>query len=306
MAAHWEVLIATADLETCRRLASILSPWGVKPICASTVGKAKAVLARQGVPMVFCEDRLADGSFRDVLGAARLVKSKVRVVVISRTSDENGYLEAIQGGAFDVIPSSCRPADVHRVVSHAMREDGERPHGPAFNDVHEIKVFYDRWKASVFRFCRLFLGYKDPANECVCEAFSNYLREKPALQTNALPPRLMGFALAAAKRRSLPVSSQASLPGHSLREKILCIPCDQRAVFILRSVLRMSDVSVALATELQVDHMRGLWLSSLFHLREILPRRFFERGAPGRQGHWARVRNVDMASGAMISSPATP
>ncbi len=123
VAADWEILIATADLETCRRIASILSQWGFEPICASTVGKAKAILARQGIPMVFCEDHLADGGFRDVLGAAKLVQSKVCVVLTSRRSDGDGYLEAIQLGAFDAIPCPCRPADVHRVVSHAMRGD---------------------------------------------------------------------------------------------------------------------------------------------------------------------------------------
>jgi len=124
MLAYWEVLIATADLETCRRLASILSQWGFVPICAVTVAKAKAILARQSVPMVFCEDRLADGSFRDVLGAAKLVNSNARVVVTSRTDDADGDQEAVQLGAFDVIPCPCRPADVHRVVSHAM-SDGD-------------------------------------------------------------------------------------------------------------------------------------------------------------------------------------
>jgi len=285
---HREVLIATADLEACRRLASVLSPWGFEPICASTVGKAKAVLARGGVPMVFCEDRLVDGSFRDVLAAATLVKSKVRVVVLSRTDDENGYLEAIQLGAFDVIPCPCRPADVHRVVSQAMRDDGEKPQASAFSEVHEVKVFYDRWKSSVFRFCCFFLGYKDLANECTREAFASYLREKLVLQSSALSPRLMGFALAAVKRRALPVS-QANPRGQSLREKILCIPGDQRAVFILRSVLGLADSSVALATGLPVERMRSLWLSSVFHLREMLPRRSFERGPSRHPGDMASV-----------------
>lgn len=288
MVACWEVLIATPDLETCRRLASFLSQWGLEPLCAVTVGKAKAILARQGVPMVFCEDRLADGSFRDVLSAAKLVNSNARVVMISRTNDENGHLEAIQLGAFDVIPCPCLPADVHRVVFHAMRDDGEKPNGPAFSEADEIKVFYDRWKVSVFRFCCLFLGDKDLASECTCEAFSNFLREKPVLQTGTLPPPLMGFALAAVKRRSVPVS-QANLPSQRLPERVLCIPCDQRAVFILRSVLGMSDLFAALATGLPVERIRGLWLSSLFNLRAMLPRPFFERKARGRRGDMARA-----------------
>ncbi len=127
MAAHCEVLIASADRDTCRRLASIFSQWGLEAICAATVGKAKAILARQSVPMVFCEERLADGSFHDVVRAAKLVQSKVRVLVTSRRPDGNGCPEAIELGAFDVIPCPCRPADVHRAVFQAMRDDGEKP-----------------------------------------------------------------------------------------------------------------------------------------------------------------------------------
>ena len=141
-AAHCEVLVASADAESRRILASVLSQWGLEIICSSTVSNANAILARQAVPLVFCEDRLADGTFRDVLGAARLVKPKVRVVVSARMSDENRYSEAIQLGAFDVIPCPCRLADVQRVVFHAMRDDGEGAEDSVFNDTCEAFLNY--------------------------------------------------------------------------------------------------------------------------------------------------------------------
>jgi len=53
-------------------------------------------------------------------------------------------------------------------------------------------------------------------------------------------------------------------------------------VFILRSMLGMSDSSVASATGLPMERLRGLWRRSLFNLREILPREFFERVISGR------------------------
>ncbi len=158
MAAHCEVLVASADVESRRILASILSQWGLELICSSTVSNANAILARQAVPLVFCEDRLVDGTFHDVLGAAKLAKSKVHVVVASRMDDGNRSLEAIQLGAFDVIPFPCRPADVQRVVFHAMRDDGKKPDNSAFRDAYDVKLFYDRWKASALRLCYLFLG----------------------------------------------------------------------------------------------------------------------------------------------------
>jgi hypothetical protein len=180
---------------------------------------------------------------------------------------------------------SGNPVDLAADSADAL---GRIPQENALTEAHEIKVFYDRWKASVLRFCCLFLGRKDLGAECTGEAFLNYLREEPALQTSALPSHLMRLALAAVKRRSALVS-QANLPGQSLRENLLRIPCEQRAVFIMRSVLGMSDSSVALATELPMERMRGLWRRSLFNLREMLPREFFERAVPDREGDLASV-----------------
>jgi DNA-binding NtrC family response regulator len=122
MDAQPEVLIASADSETRRTLASILSQWGVEPIFCSTVRKAKAILARQAVPLVFCEDRLADGSFRDLLSERKVAKLKARVAVIFRMADGNGYLEAIHLGAFNAIRCSFCLANVQRVIFHAMSD----------------------------------------------------------------------------------------------------------------------------------------------------------------------------------------
>ncbi len=289
VAANRGILIATADLETCRRLASILGQWGFEPVCASTVGQAQTILARQVVPLVFCDDRLADGSFRDLLSAVKFARPKVRVVVISPTGDRSGSLEAIQLGAFDVVPRPCRLADVQQVIFHAMRSEEEKLEGPVFKNADEIKVFYDRWKESVFRFCSLFLGHSDLATKCTGEAFLNYLREEPHLHASELPPRLMAFALAAVKQCSASVSL-VTRPSRSLRENLLSISSDQRAVFIMRSVLVMADSAIASAIGLSVERMRGLWRRSLFNLREMLPREFFECVVPGRQEDVARVQ----------------
>lgn len=123
-APHCEVLAASADPQSRLVLASVLSQWGLELICSSTVSNTNAILARQPVPLLFCEERLADGTFRDVLGAAKLMKSRLHIVVSSPMDDEKRW-EAIQLGAFEVIPFPCRAADVQRVVFHSMCDDGE-------------------------------------------------------------------------------------------------------------------------------------------------------------------------------------
>lgn len=119
MATRLEVLIVSADLEICRTLASVLSQWGLEPTCCSTAGEAAEFMALQAVPLVFCEDHLSDGSFRDVLKAAEGAVPKVRVVVTTRNGCRS---EAFRLGAFNVISCPCRSADVQQTIFHALRK----------------------------------------------------------------------------------------------------------------------------------------------------------------------------------------
>lgn len=118
MANRVEVLIVSSHLETCRDLASVLSQWGLEPYCCATVSEAVDLLAVQPMPLVFCEDHLPDGTFRDVLKAARCSMSKVRVVVTTRNGCRS---EAFRLGAFNVIPCPCRSTDVQQTIYQAIQ-----------------------------------------------------------------------------------------------------------------------------------------------------------------------------------------
>ena len=73
--------------------------------------------------LIFCEDKLADGTYLDLLDT--LGKPlKTRLVVISQTPDVNEkYNEAIELGAFDVIASPCQPSDVQWMLVRAIQEE---------------------------------------------------------------------------------------------------------------------------------------------------------------------------------------
>ncbi len=131
MTAQTDVLIASADLQTCRTLASILSQWGLEPIFCSTVSKAKAILAQKPVPLVFCEDQLTDGSFRDLLHARTFAQLKARVAVIFRMAggNGNGDVQAMELSAFNAVACPYRLTDVQRVILDAMR-DAPGPNRP--------------------------------------------------------------------------------------------------------------------------------------------------------------------------------
>lgn len=96
------------------------------PVCCSGVQEAFTLLPEACPSLIFCEETLADGTYRDLL---RLMgkTARTRFVVISPTADvDANYNEAISLGAFDMIASPCRRSDVQWIAIRAMHEDNRR------------------------------------------------------------------------------------------------------------------------------------------------------------------------------------
>ena len=119
-----KVLLACADPENRRALTSLLGQCGVQTVVSSSVRESRRILARGGVAMVFCEARLADGSFQEVLRDAGVPQQHVPVVVTSRLDDTNEYLEAMRLGAFDFIACPYRRSEVEWIVQNALHDAG--------------------------------------------------------------------------------------------------------------------------------------------------------------------------------------
>ena len=121
-----QILVVSSELEHRRMLISILNREGWDTVCASKVADCEEVLARENVNLVFCDRRLADGTYRDIVAITRSLRRNVRVVVTSRLADWDEYLEALHQGAFDLIASPCQPTDVVWAILQAKREDQDR------------------------------------------------------------------------------------------------------------------------------------------------------------------------------------
>jgi DNA-binding NtrC family response regulator len=126
MEANPQILIVSSELENRRALNSFLHKEGYETICASRVTECQEALQSQTVSLIFCDRRLSDGSYRDVLAATRESHRHVRVIVMSRLADWDEYLDALHHGAFDLIASPCQPTDVLWAIVQARREDHER------------------------------------------------------------------------------------------------------------------------------------------------------------------------------------
>jgi DNA-binding NtrC family response regulator len=72
--------------------------------------------------LIFCDRRLSDGTYRDVIAATYAASLPARVIVTSRLADWDEYLDALHHGAFDLIASPCQPTDVLWAIVQARRE----------------------------------------------------------------------------------------------------------------------------------------------------------------------------------------
>ena len=120
-----QILVVSSDLDQRRALISILQQEGWSPLHASHLTECRDLLAKRNVGLVFCERRLADGTYRDLLSVTQAPERRVSVVVTSRLADWDEYLEALRYGAVDLIPSPCKPSDVSSAIAQAQREDLE-------------------------------------------------------------------------------------------------------------------------------------------------------------------------------------
>jgi|ERR1700687_1909722 len=116
-----EALVTCADTEYLDVLASFLEECGLTTIPSSTVKEAQAILTRRPIRLVFCEDGLPDGGFREILDAAKRARVRIPVVVMSNSCCWDHYLRAMHRGAFDYIKYPPCRAEVEWVIQNVFR-----------------------------------------------------------------------------------------------------------------------------------------------------------------------------------------
>ena len=123
MTSPFEVLVVSSDSSLRHRLADILVTLGIDPVRLSSLRECHQVLAQKKVGLVFCDPKVQDGNYKDLLSAYSPLPEKPRVVVTSSTADWDEFQEAIRCGAFDVISAPCRHADVEWMIIQAKRAE---------------------------------------------------------------------------------------------------------------------------------------------------------------------------------------
>jgi DNA-binding NtrC family response regulator len=118
----WDVLVVSKEMENRKALQLVLEQLSLNVIQCSDLVQASEVLSRQPVELVFCDDSLSDGTYRDLLPPKKQGR-KPRLVVMMRTGEWEEYVEAMRLGAFDAMRRSWHPTDVELLVLLAMHEE---------------------------------------------------------------------------------------------------------------------------------------------------------------------------------------
>lgn len=113
-----DALIVSARHEHLKTLMRVLDASSARVITAFSLRQAQEALALQSFGIVFCDESLSDGTYRDLLS----MSIELKLVLLLRSGDWPEYLEAMQQGAFDVLRCPLQPAEVENVLLRATTE----------------------------------------------------------------------------------------------------------------------------------------------------------------------------------------
>jgi DNA-directed RNA polymerase specialized sigma24 family protein len=139
----------------------------------------------------------------------------------------------------------------------------------ASREESDIREFYQRWSAMVFTFCRFYLGDEGLGEAATAQAFSKFLTRGLPRYNDHLPLGLLRSALQSVRH------FHVAVPHHELQSDlshvVLSLPPEDRAVFILRGLLRLHFRWIAAAAGVSRQRVQQLWVRGLIRVRCYFP-----------------------------------
>jgi DNA-binding NtrC family response regulator len=116
------ILVVSANLESRREVSRILEALSVQVVPCSTLAQAEQVLSLQYPSLIFCDERLPDGGYADLLELKLPGRVPPPIVVLTRNGEWELYMDATPSGAFDVVRSPWCPTDIELSLIRGVRE----------------------------------------------------------------------------------------------------------------------------------------------------------------------------------------
>ena len=115
------ILIVSCRPENRRLLMRVFDGLPIDAYSAPSLQQAKEALQLRSFSVIFCEERLSDGSYLDLLRDVLAVPEDIRFVVMLCTGEWEEYLEALRHGASEVLRCPLQPTDIDLALIHVMR-----------------------------------------------------------------------------------------------------------------------------------------------------------------------------------------
>jgi DNA-binding NtrC family response regulator len=121
-----DALVVSERMEHVKSLVRILDRLTINVYVACTLKQAQELLGRQALGLVFCDERISGGSYRELLPFGDARRKASRFVIMLQTGEWNEYLEAMRLGAFEVIRCPVQPTDIEMTLINATRDQAQK------------------------------------------------------------------------------------------------------------------------------------------------------------------------------------
>lgn len=126
MSKEWDVLVASGNFEHRRSLIRILEELPLNVISVSTFQQAEEVLSRRHISLLFSDQRLPDGSYKELLGHADGSGQTLRVVLTTEESDPVDLQEVDYRHVLGTLKFPFQATDVELQIIRAAHEEQEK------------------------------------------------------------------------------------------------------------------------------------------------------------------------------------
>lgn len=117
------ILIVSCRPENRKMLLRVFDGLPIDSYAAPSLAQAREALQSRPFSVVFCEERLSDGTYGQLLNDVHSSQPGTRFVVMLCTGEWEEYLEALRLGAEEVLRCPLQPTDIDLALIHAMRSE---------------------------------------------------------------------------------------------------------------------------------------------------------------------------------------
>ncbi len=115
-----DVLIVSERPDHLHPLVRILNSFSARVFASFTIRQAQHIFSSQSVDVIFCDEHLADGSYRELFFPISFGQSAPSFVLLLRVGEWEEYLAAMRLGVLDVLRCPLQPPEVEAALARAV------------------------------------------------------------------------------------------------------------------------------------------------------------------------------------------